>query len=71
MTGAHSVEVIGYDEENGKKYWLVKNSWGSSWGDNGYFKIIRGIDNCGFESGAYATLFSEQPPEPVFDGCLS
>ena len=48
----HAVLIIGYgtDDKN-KSYWLVKNSWGTSWGENGYLKITRDVNNhCGIAS---------------------
>lgn len=54
--GGHAVELIGYGTENGTPYWLIKNSWNTSWGANGLFKIIRGRDECGIEDSAVSGL---------------
>ncbi|CAN0852640.1 KDEL-tailed cysteine endopeptidase CEP2 [Linum grandiflorum] len=44
IEGNHAVTIVGYGESQGKKYWLVKNSWGRKWGDKGYFRIERDVD---------------------------
>jgi len=50
----HCVVLMGYgsDAKSGEKYWILQNSWGSSWGDHGYFKLARGHDEAGVESCA-------------------
>ncbi|CAH8675539.1 unnamed protein product [Schistosoma rodhaini] len=49
----HGVLVVGYGEENGRSYWLIKNSWGEEWGEKGYIKISKGSHNmCGVASAA-------------------
>ncbi|XP_021728546.1 zingipain-2-like [Chenopodium quinoa] len=49
----HAVTVVGYGTDtNGTDYWVLKNSWGESWGENGYMRIIRGQNKCGITSYA-------------------
>jgi cathepsin B len=55
--GGHAIKVIGYGTENGTDYWLVQNSWTTTWGDGGYFKIKRGDDECGIEDSFTAGQF--------------
>lgn len=46
--GQHAVVFVGYGSENGVDFWKVKNSWGD-WGEKGYFRIIRGVNECYIE----------------------
>lgn len=39
--------AVGYGFDESMKYWVIKNSWGSDWGDNGYFKMELGKNMCG------------------------
>ncbi len=58
----HGVLLVGYgtDTITGQKYWLIKNSWGSTWGEQGYIKLARNVDQEGGECGI---LLSGSYPE--------
>merc|ERR1711872_926296 len=43
----HAITVVGYGSEDGIPYWLLKNSWGTGWGEAGYIRIRRGYSMCG------------------------
>ena len=47
--GNHSIRLVGFGIEGDVKYWIGLNSWGSSWGDRGSFKILRGENLCNIE----------------------
>ncbi|XP_061056751.1 cathepsin B isoform X2 [Eubalaena glacialis] len=56
MMGGHAIRILGWGVENSTPYWLVGNSWNTDWGDNGFFKILRGQDHCGIESEIVAGI---------------
>jgi len=47
--GGHAVKIVGYGTDAGKDYWIVANSWGTTWGEEGFFKIKKGSNACGIE----------------------
>lgn len=55
--GGHAVRVIGWGVESGVDYWLIANSWNEDWGDKGYFKIKRGVNECGIENDVTGVIF--------------
>jgi Papain family cysteine protease len=57
LLGGHAIEITGYGQmPDGTKFWQVKNSWGTDSGDGGYFKILRGTNECGIEENVMAMI---------------
>ena len=54
----HAIVLVGYGNKEGEDYWLAKNSWGSSWGEQGYLRIAIAPDVgiCGIQSNAVWTV---------------
>ncbi|KAG2378426.1 hypothetical protein C9374_008313, partial [Naegleria lovaniensis] len=49
LVGGHAIKIVGWgvDSESRKPYWICANSWGPSWGIDGFFWILRGVEECG------------------------
>lgn len=67
----HAVLLVGYGSDNGSKYWQLQNSWGTDWGENGFFRMARGIDESGCESIAVAADVVEEDSNPTLDDFVS
>ena len=54
--GGHAVKLVGWGVEDGVEYWKIANSWNETWGEEGYFRIIAGKNECGIEAEGVAGL---------------
>ena len=62
--GGHAVRVIGWGKQDDVNYWIAANTWGSLWGENGFFRIAFG--ECLFEANGYAGLADSTPASKLF-----
>ncbi|XP_009699273.1 PREDICTED: cathepsin B, partial [Cariama cristata] len=60
QVGGHAIRILGWGVDNDTPYWLAANSWNTDWGENGFFKILRGEDHCGIESEVVAGIPSTE-----------
>lgn len=53
----HGVLAVAMGVQEGTKYWVIKNSWGTEWGEDGYYRIERGSDHCGVSNMVQHSVF--------------
>ena len=71
----HGVLIVGYNDEESKPYWIIKNSWGPSWGEQGYLYVEKGSNQCSVTQYPVSAIAkgntlppSPPPPTPVQSG---
>jgi len=66
--GGHAVKIVGWGQEDDTFYWIVQNSWGPSWGEDGYFRIENSEDDADSaiaEGGGFACVSGDGPRDDV------
>lgn len=62
MTLNHGVLLVGYNNNGPVPYWIIKNSWGTQWGENGYIRIRKGVKECKMNEYVVSALVGRNPP---------
>jgi cysteine peptidase B len=60
----HGVLIVGYDENNSPPYWIIKNSWGASWGESGYIRVEKTAGMCSIGQYQTSSVVSKGPTPP-------
>lgn len=60
----HAVAIVGEVNSHNPPYWIVRNSWGDQWHDQGHFYVEKGINSCGIESRMAYVTSTPAPPAP-------
>ena len=61
----HGVLIVGYDDNNQPPYWIIKNSWAASWGEEGYIRVEKGTDQCLITSLPCSSTVASGPRPPT------
>ena len=60
----HGVLIVGFDDNNNPPYWIIKNSWGTSWGEKGYIRVQKGTGQCSIGSYQTTAIVTSHGPRP-------
>jgi len=61
----HGVLIVGYDDNNSPPYWIIKNSWGPTWGEAGYIRVQKGTGQCSIGQYQTTSIVNGAGPTPA------